>query len=325
VRVGGSRTRGQLILSAGLFSIFLALAPFLEAAELLRLQNVLVLALLACATNLLVGYGGLVSFGQGAFFGLGAYVVALGWRHYDIPYAVLLLLAPLFGAVLAAAIGAVALRIKTLYFALVTLGFGQLLVTLAQKSGEFTGGDNGMFGPMIPEVLAEPRNGYLFVLLLVSIALLSLWKIVDSPFGLALRATRENRDRAEALGINTYWHQLLTFIISGAYCGLAGGLIVIHEGGAYPSLFDWTRSTIPVIGAVIGGMFAFLGPALGAFVFQYGHDVAVQYTQRWQLVLGVILLAIVLVAPDGLVGLFSRARDRLARSAPRSFFGSRAR
>jgi branched-chain amino acid transport system permease protein len=205
-------------------------------------------------------------------------------------------------------VGALALRTRRLYFALLTLAFSQLFTTIAQKWYHVTGGDNGIFGAMLPSSLAAPRTGFMFVLVVVVVALLVLWKVTVSPFGVALRAVRENRERAAALGINVYRHQLIAFVISGFFCTLAGGLLTVHDQSAYPQLLDWTTSGTPIFAAVIGGMYTFLGPVVGAAIYQLGHDVTVRYTHDWQLVLGLVLLAVVLFAPDGVATLLKPRR-----------------
>src|SRR5579875_5051 len=259
-------------LPAVLLVVLVALCFVLPTARLLVLQNVLVRSLFAVATNLLLGYGGLVSFGQAAFYGLGAYIIGTTWLHYRLPFWIAFVITPFIGAFVALVIGALALRTRRLYFALLTLAFSQLFFTIAEKWYGFTLGDNGIFGPMIPSKLADPQAGFLFVLAVVAVSLLLLWKVVNSPFGLTLRAIRENRERTEALGVNVYWHQLLAFVISGAFCAIAGALFVVHDQSAYPQLLDWTKSGDPVLAAVIGGMYTFLGPALGALIVLFMRD-----------------------------------------------------
>src|SRR5699024_3665233 len=162
------------------------------------LQDVLVLALFAVATNLLVGYGGLISFGQAVFYGLGAYTLALGWLHYQAPFWLLMMLSPIIGAATALVIGALALRTRQFYFALLTLAFSQLFFTVAIKWYDFTRGANGVFGAMVPDALVYPQQGLWFILGVSLVGLLLLWIITVSPFGLTLRAIRENPQRAEA-------------------------------------------------------------------------------------------------------------------------------
>jgi branched-chain amino acid transport system permease protein len=291
----------------------LALCPaVLSAVALLNVQSAIGLALFACATNLLVGYGGLVSFGQGAFYGTGAYVVALAWLHLHAPFWVGFAAAPVVGAVAALATGLLALRTRRLYFALLTLAVSQLLYVVVQQQVGFTGGANGVFGPILPAFLSSTDNGYWFTLAVAVAGLLALWQVTRSPFGLTLRAIRENRERAEALGVNVFRHQLLAFVISGAFCALAGVLFVVHDQSANPDLLNWTESGYPIFMAVLGGQFTFLGPALGALIYEQARDVLLVNFTDSQLVFGLVLLVIMLAAPDGAAGLLGRGGRALA-------------
>jgi branched-chain amino acid transport system permease protein len=312
LRVGGVVALLVLLLVAG---------QVLDIARLLTLEEALALAAFAMASNLLIGYGGLVSFGQAAFFGIGSYTVALGWLHWQLSFWLALVIAPLIGGAVAGVIGLLALRSRRLYFALLTLAFSQLCYVLAQERYTFTQGANGVIGPMLPDSLIDPRRAYLFVLAVAAAAALVLWKITTSPFGLVLRATRENRERIQALGVNVFGHQLLAFVISGAFCSLAGVLFVVYSQSAYPELLDWTQSGYAVYMVVIGGMFTFLGPALGAGVYTFANQYLAQHTSDWQLILGLILLLIVLFRPDGLAGLLSPRPWRSAARRLQARFG----
>lgn len=311
-RLSPATTVGLAIVLALLIS-----APaWLSVPWLLELQAVLGLAVFAVATNLLLGYGGLVSFGQAAFYGLGSYTIATTWLHWRVPFWISFIGAPILAAIAAFLVGLIALRTRKLYFALLTLAFSQLFYVIAEQQYNFTSGANGIFGAMVPAVLVQPTIGYWFVLGVAIVALLALWKITVSPFGLVLRATREKRSRAEALGVNVFGHQLLAFVISGFFCGLAGALYVVHNQNAYPELLNWVKSGDPVIMDVIGGMYTFLGPVLGAFIFHFAEQYLVTVSKDWQLILGLVLLAIILFMPDGVLGQLSSTR--LFRSpAPR--------
>lgn len=275
---------------------------------LTTLEEVLALVVFATATNLLLGQGGLVSFGQAVFYGIGAYTVALGWLHWHLSFWLTFFLAPVVSALVAIPVGLVALRARRLYFALSTLAFSELAYQLAESRYDFTQGANGVFGPFIPGALTDPIKGYLFLLAVTVISLLLMWKVTRSPFGLVLRSIRENRERMQALGVNVYWHQLIAFVVSGFFCGLAGAMFVIYSQSAYPELLDWTTSGSPIFMAVIGGMGTFLGPAIGAFIYQFGHDELVRYVSDWQLVLGAVLLLIVMFWPDGILGSLTKVR-----------------
>ena len=292
--------------AVAIFAASFALPP----QWLFFLQDVLVLGLFAVATNLLVGYGGLVSFGQAVFYGLGAYVVALGWLHLHAPFWLLFVASPLVAAAFAVVIGGLALRTRTWYFALLTLAFSQLFFTICNQWYDFTRGANGVFGDMIPFALLDPRAGLWFIIAVVLVALFLLWLITVSPFGLTLKAIRENSKRVEAIGVNLYRHQLYAFVLSSAFCGLAGALFVVRSQSAFPELFDWTQSGEPILVALIGGLNYFLGPVVGSFIFVFARDYLVSHSNVWELILGATLVLIVLFAPNGLLGVGSGRRRR---------------
>lgn len=289
----------------------LAAAPYLvTVSAILSLEQVAAFAVFAVAANLLIGQAGLVSFGQGVFFGLGAYTVTLGWEHAGLSFWEGFALAPVLGAAAAALIGLVALRARTLYFALITLAFSQLFYQLVEQNTGFTGGANGVFAPVVPAWMESPVDGYLTLLGIAVAALLVLWWLYRSNFGLLLRASRENRARVQALGTNVYRLHLLAFTVSGAFCSLAGAMFVVYNQGSNAELFDWTTSGQAVLMSVIGGMYTFAGPIVGAFVYQFGHDWLVRYVSDWQLVLGGVLLLVVILRPDGLAGALRRPGRR---------------
>ncbi len=207
----------SVVVPVVLVAALLLVGDTLSITNVLTLEEVLGLAVFAAATNLLLGYGGLVSFGQAAFYGSGAYLVGLSWLHHWMPFWAAFVLTPVAGGVIALAMGAIALRTRRLYFALLTLAFSELFFQLVNVRYDFTKGATGIFSvSMIPASLASPRTGYYFTAGVACVSLLILWKVTVSPFGLVLRATRENRERAEALGVSVYRHQLLAFVISGA-------------------------------------------------------------------------------------------------------------
>ncbi|MHB1596862.1 MAG: branched-chain amino acid ABC transporter permease [Streptosporangiaceae bacterium] len=313
----GARPAWTAAWTAAAIALLAGLGLVLGVSSLLVVEEALGLGVFAVATNLLIGYGGLVSFGQAAFYGAGAYTVALGWQNYHWSFWEGFALTPIVGAVLALPVGLIALRARSLYFALLTLAFSQLFYEIAENQYHFTGGANGVFGAMLPGALAVPRTGYFFVLAVAAVCLALLWKVTASPFGLTLRTIRENRARAEALGVNVFGHELLAFVVSGIFCSVAGGLFVVYSQSAYPELLDWSQSGYAVFMVVIGGMFTFLGPVLGAFVYTLGQQYLQVHTADWQLILGAVLLLIVLVRPDGLAGLLGDLARAVRQGAVR--------
>ena len=295
----------------------LALAGLIwSAAALANLQQALGLVLFALATNLLLGYGGLVSFAQAAFYGIGAYGVAITWLHWQLPF--WLGAAAGIGAAVVAAliVGAISLRTRRLYFALLTLAFTQLFFVIAENQSGLTNGATGIFGAMVPTWLAAPLGGYYFTLAVVIVVTLAFYALARSPFGLTLKAIRANRERAEALGVNVYRHQLAAFVISAAGCAVAGCLFAIYSQSASPDLLSWTNSGEPIFMAVLGGMNTFFGPVAGAFAYFYAHLYLTDHIADWQLVLGLLLLAIVVFRPAGLAGIWADLRRTAARALP---------
>lgn len=305
--------RRGLVPGVAVLAVVAICGLLLPVAGELELEYVVSLALFASATNLLLGFGGMVSFGQGVFYTLGAYVVALGYMHHSLTFVEAMLLVPVVGAVTALAIGLLALRTRRLYFALLTLAFSQLVYVIVEGQTGVTGGSNGVFGPMIPSWLTSPRSGFFFVLVVTVSCILLLWKVTSSPYGLVLRAIRDNRERVDALGVDVFAHQLVAFVISGTFCAVAGSLFVVYSQSAYPALAEWTTSGTPVFMAVIGGMFSVGGPIVGAFVYELAHHFLIERTQDWQIMLGMVLLAVVLLRPDGIVGSVSDAGRRSRR------------
>lgn len=303
-------------------AVLVAAGLTISEGSVLILETALILALFSVSTNLVVGYSGFVTFGQSLFYGVGGYTVALGWYHYRYPFWLLFLLAPIFAAVIAVPVGLIALRTRRWFFALITLAFTQLAYTIVEETYHYTQGDTGVFGAMVPSSLASGRGGYLFILAITVICIGLLWLVTVSPLGLTLRASRDNRRRMVSLGVNVYLHQLLGFVIAASTAGVAGALLMVNQQAAYPDLFNWFFAGIPLIAVIIGGLNSFVGPIVGAFIYEYANQYVTQHSTHWQLVIGLILLIVVLVEPNGLVGVgrklgrLCQRRHRLAFTSP---------
>jgi branched-chain amino acid transport system permease protein len=275
--------------------------------------EMIIMALFALSLNLILGFGGMVSFGHAAFFGVGAYTVALLMKKAGVSLALALLAAPFVAGLVAAVIGWFCVRLIGLYFAILTLAFGQLLYLIAFQWYTFTGGDDGIQGIPRPEFLG-PTNYYLLCLIIFLVSAVIMRMIVNSSFGLTIRITRENIERAKFVGINVRRYQLLNFIIAGAFAGLAGGLFAELNRFAQTELLHWTKSAEPILASLVGGMYSFLGPAIGSTVLIFLKIVIQQVHQSlveiWAIILGLILLAVVLFAPEGLIGLYEKTFKR---------------
>lgn len=271
--------------------------------------EIIIMALFASSLNLILGFGGMVSFGHAAFFGAGAYTVGLLMKKAGVSLAPALIAAPVVAAVIAAIIGWFCVRLIGLYFSILTLAFGQLLYLVVFQAYAFTGGDDGLHGIPRPEILT-PQNYYLLCLVLFLISFFLMRMLINSSFGLTIRTIRENPERAKFLGVNVKRFQLINFIIAGAFAGLAGGLLTELNRFTQTEFLHWSKSAEPILSTLVGGMYSLVGPAIGStilillkIVIQQIHQSFVEF---WAIILGVVLLAVVLFAPEGIVGLYQK-------------------
>jgi branched-chain amino acid transport system permease protein len=270
--------------------------------------------------NLLFGYTGLVSFGHALFIALGAYTAAFLTGAFEVRSLELILLtAALVAGAVAMPVAALCVRYVKIYFGMLTLAFGMVFYTFLLKFYRLTGGDEGMpvarpfllgrdLGAMSKtDYLAWPYYYYSFVVLVV--AVLVMWRIVQSPFGLALKTIRDNPAKAETLGISVPRYRWLAFVISAVYAGVGGALLATPTGNVDPTLAYWTHSGNIVFMTLLGGFASFFGPLVGALVFIYLQDFVMSVVPFWRLVFGAILAVLVIAAPGGLMGLFARRRS----------------
>jgi len=289
-----------LAILAALAAAPLALPPFF----LQLLTEIAIAGLFATAFNLLMGYGGMVSFGHAAYFALGAYASALLVKKAGLPMLLALPAAPVLAALGALVFGVFIVRLTATYFAMLSLAFGQIVFTVIFKWKSLTGGDDGILGLWPPEWLKSPAAYYYFTVTVVALALLALRAIVDSPFGSALKAVRENPRRARYIGIDVRRHQLMAFVISGFFSGLAGGLFAFYNGSVFPDFAFFTKSFEPLVVTLLGGVGSFFGPLVGAFGFKLLEWlISREWPVYWPLVLGSVVIAVVILLPRGFVGL----------------------
>jgi branched-chain amino acid transport system permease protein len=285
----------------------------------------LVMAIAALGFNLLLGYTGLLSFGHSAYFGVGAYTVALMVKYLGVVSMELHLLAAVAGSVLITAIfGVACVRYTRIFFSILTMALSQVLWSLAFKFFWVTGGTDGLRVPT-PTLLGVVQGKgdkiaflahayYYYVLGVFVLCAALMWVIVNSPFGRALQAIRDNETRAQFIGIQIWRYRWIAFMVSGVFTGVAGALWVPLNGLTTPDILHWTFSGEIVFMTVLGGFRSFTGPIVGAVVFNYLKTYAVGYTVYWQLLLGVVLVVLVLSLPTGIVGsagrLWARWRGR---------------
>jgi len=304
--------KARLILWGIAVVALIALPPLMTAIgqtfyiDLVR--RIMILAIAAVSLNLILGYGGMVSFGHAAYLGIGAYAVGIlgfygftnGLLHWAVAIGA--------SALVALAIGAVSIRASGVYFIMITLAFTQMLYYLGISLEEF-GGDDGMrlrsksqFGGLID--LGDPVVFYYVSLALMLASVFLVYRIVNSRFGMVLRAAKSNDARTRAIGFSPYPYRLAAFIIAGAMCGLAGALYANHTNYIVPGLMSWQQSGDIMFMVILGGMASTAGPVLGTFALLFVEEILKGWTEHWQVILGPLLVLSVIFFRRGLAGIF---------------------
>ena len=296
--------------------VALALIPLADSRYLIDISTeILVYVLFALSLNVIIGFSGNVSFGHAAYFAIGGYTNAILLTTYDLPLIVSFPAAVIASGLAAAFVAYFCTRLTDIYFAMLTLAFAMLVWAIAFKWRSVTGGDDGFVGVTIPEFIDGRIPFFYFTLIVVTLSTAVLWMICHSAFGQTLVAVRENITRAGFIGVNTRLMRGAAFVVAGSFAGIAGAIFAMYNRGVYTESAFWTESAQVLIMTLLGGMYSFFGPAIGAATLYLLERFANEYTQYWPTVLGVILLVIVLVLPEGLVGLFKRVKARLARGS----------
>jgi branched-chain amino acid transport system permease protein len=303
--------RGRLVTIVVLLAALAAVPPlaaaFGQPFYLDLFRRIMIFAIAALSLNLILGYGGMVSFGHAAYLGIGAYAVGI-LAHHGVHDGFLQFgLAIAASAGIALVIGAISIRTSGVYFIMITLAFTQMLFYLGISLEEY-GGDDGMrlagrtqFAGLLD--LRDPLPFYYFVLAILVAFLYLVHRLVNSRFGMVLRAAKSNEGRTRAIGFSPYPYRLVAFVIAGAMCGVAGALFVNQTAYLTPTFMSWTRSGEIMFMVILGGMSTLIGPVLGAIGLLLLEDVLQGWTQHWQIILGPILVLVVLFAKRGLAGL----------------------
>ena len=277
--------------------------------------RIVILALAAVSLNLILGYGGMMSFGHAAYLGIGGYSVGIlafeGVTSGFVQWPVALLVSALFALV----IGALSLRTRGVYFIMITLAFAQMAYYIVAGLARY-GGDDGLtiekrsqFFP--PLNLSNKMQFYYLCLALLFASIYLVWRIVNSRFGLAVQGARSNDTRMRAIGFPTYRYKLTCFVIAGTLCGLSGALLANHTDFVSPGMMYWTRSGDLIIMVVLGGMGSTFGPLFGAVALLVLEEVLSGITEYWQIILGPLLLLVVLFARGGIDGLLGKVRQKV--------------
>jgi branched-chain amino acid transport system permease protein len=285
----------NLLIAAAVIIAALVLLPLSGSRYAIDVATeVLIYCLFALSLNVLIGYTGNISFGHAAYFAIGGYACAILLTTYGWPLLLALPAAVVLAGAAAAVVGFFCVRLTQIYFAMLTLAFAMLVWGVA-----FT-------GIKVPEMLAHHVPYFYFTLIVVVLGVAALWVICHSAFGLTLVAIRENSVRAGFIGVDTRRMRWAAFTVAGTFGGLAGALFGMYHRGMYIENAFWTESAQVLIMVLLGGIHSFIGPIIGAAVLYLLQIFTNQFTPYWPTVLGLILLAVVMVLPDGLVGLARR-------------------
>ena len=315
---GRAATSGWVALLAALVLLPLVTGDASSYSTVL-LTDIFIAALFAASLHFILGPGGMHSFGHAAYFGLGAYGAALVVRSLDLSMPAALLLGPLVAAAGALLYGWFCVRLSGVYLTMLTLAFAQISWAIVFQWDDFTGGSNGVTGVWPPEWAS---NGAAFYWLALAVCALGIWllrRVLFSPLGYALRASRDSALRADAIGIDVRRVQWTAFVIAGLFAGLAGALFAFSKGGAAPDVMSVTKSVDGLVMVLLGGVQTLAGPVVGAAAFTWLHDTVARNTEYWRALMGATMLVLVLLFPQGIAGY---AQLLWARIAPKKREGA---
>lgn len=307
IKPAGQSARMIVMLGLGL----LALLPLVGDSFIqVLITDIAIFCLFAASLHFLLGLGGLVSFGHAAYFGGGAYAAALLVTYAGTPMELALILAPLAAGLTAIIFGWVCLRLTGVYFAMLTLAFAQLLWSLVFQWGDFTGGDDGLVDIWPSEWASGTTTFYYLALVLCIGGIIILRHTAHSPFGYALRGARDSARQAEATGINTKHVQWVAFGFAGAMAGIAGGLFVFSKGSIFPNELEIARSFDALIVVFLGGVKTLAGGVVGGAALEGAKDYITRF-EYWRLLLGLLIIFVVILAPDGIAGTLRKWAEKI--------------
>lgn len=300
--------------------VVLAILPYvLPVIHVNMIVEITFFSLFALSFSMLFGHGGLLSLGHSAYFGIGAYTVALLVKNdMGLPLLLTIFAGGVVGALGGLLAGFFCVRLKGAYFALLTMAFNQFFFAIALKWRSLTGGDDGISIKKLslalpgigPIAMNNVTNVYYFVIIIVIISILLLWYVTMTPFGNSARATKENDERSSFVGYNIFTTKLTLYTICSFFAGIAGSLFAFFQGFVSTSCIDTGMSMQVVFMTFIGGAGSLLGPIIGTGVYLYFTDWVSRITDRWEFILGVLFILLVMYLRTGLVGLFARSTLR---------------
>ncbi len=294
---GKGRIAGILLL------LFLFSLPFIAPRFYVYMASIILLTgLLATSLNFVLGYGGVFQFHHCVFYGAGAYGTALMITKGGFPLWISFIAGPVVSALLGLVMGIICVRLSKLYFGMLQISLGSLVWVIIYRWYSFTGGDDGIHGITMPDIVSSYSNAYYFTLFISLICLFVMYRMIKSPFGIALQGIRDNPIRSEMIGINVRRHQVTALTIAGFFAGVAGALFVVVDNTVFPDMLFWTLSLETVIMCLVGGWFTFLGPMLGTAIIIALRTFVSTFTVYWALVLGIIMVFVIFFLPTGVLG-----------------------
>jgi branched-chain amino acid transport system permease protein len=283
--------------------VVLCLVPLVLPRFYVYLLSIILLyGLFAMSNNFPLGFGGIYQLHHAVFYGVGAYGTALVITKSGLSPWLAFIVGPLVAAALSLVMGLICIRLSKLYFGMLQISLGSLVWAVVYRWYSFTGGDDGIHGISVPDIISSYKGAYYFALVVTGVSLYILYRILKSPYGSALQGIRDNPVRSAMIGVNVKRHQLLALIIAGFFAGVAGTLFVVVDNTVFPDMMFWTLSMEAVIMCLLGGWLTFLGPMLGAALIVIIRTFVSTYTVYWALVLGIIFMLVIFFLPNGVLG-----------------------
>lgn len=294
--------------------VLLCFPLFLDRFYVYLTAIILLTGLCATSLNFVLGYGGVFQFHHAVFYGVGAYGTALMIIKSGLSPWLGFIVGPVAAAIVGLVIGVICIRLSKLYFGMLQISLGSLVWAIVYRWYSFTGGDDGIHGVPLPDIISSSSGSYYFTLIVTAVSMFILYRMIKSPFGSALQGIRDNPVRSEMIGVNVKLQQLLALAIAGFFGGVAGSLFVVVDNTVFPDMMFWTLSLELIIMCLLGGWLSYLGPMVGAAVIVLLRTYVSGITGYWALVLGVIMMAVIFFLPNGVLGYLDRFVKKKARN-----------
>lgn len=299
---GGKLTPKTLISILAVLAILVAFPLGMPRFYTYIVALIITTGLLSTSMNLVLGYGGIYQFHHAVFYGVGAYGAGVMISKLGYSPWISFIVGPIVAAMLSLVMGIICVRLSKLYFGMLQISLGSLVWAIVDRWYSFTGGDDGIHGITMPNIISTSLGSYYFVMIVGGLSFLVMYVILRSPFGSTLRGIRDNVIRSQAVGVNVRVHQLAALVIAGFFGGVAGVMFVVVENSISPDMLFWTLSMEITVMALLGGWHTFFGPLLGACIIILLRTFVSAYTEYWTLMLGIILMLVIIFLPQGVLG-----------------------